>query len=134
MANQISYSNIIINMTINNSLFFKNQNNINVAQKKVVNYFPGNNNRRINIIFQTQSEYKFNIAAPINIRVKDLLLASAKEMGLNPELLGKEIFFLFNGVKIRINEEKDLISYGLEDTCSIFVLDFNNIRGGNSNF
>ena len=62
MANQISYNNNIINLTINNPLFFQNQNNINIqnnqipksniksTQKKIfVDYFPGNNNN-INLI------------------------------------------------------------------------------------
>ena len=145
MANQISYNNNIINLTINNPLFFQNQNNLNVMnnqipnsnilrqKKKFVYIFPGNNNRRINICFVSPSD-KFNISAPVNIKVKDLLLASAKEMGISPDLLGKDIFFLFNGTKIRINEEKDLISYGLDGYYTIIVLYKNNLIGGNSNF
>ena len=144
MANQISYNNKII---INNPLFFQNKNNINILNNQIpnsnlipeqkrqfVDYLPGNNNRRINICFQTQSKYNFYIVAPINIRVKDLLLASAKEMGISPDLLGKNIFFLFNGHRIRINEEKDLISYGFVDCSKIIVLDTINMIGGNPNF
>ena len=55
-------------------------------------------------------------------------------MEISPDLLGKNIFFLFNGYRIRINEEKDLISYGLESGCTIIILDTKNIIGGNSNF
>ena len=54
-------------------------------------------------------------------------------MGINPDFLGKNIV-LFNGFKIRINEEKDLISNGLDNGCTIIILDINNIMGGNSNF
>ena len=66
-------------------------------------------------------------------RVKDLFLASAKKMALSPDLLGKNIF-LFNGHRIRINEEKDLISYGFKDYSKIIVLNTMNKIGGNSNF
>ena len=106
MANQISYNSNIINLTINNPQFFKNNNNINavnnqmpnsnlIQRRKIhyVNLFPENKNIRINILFQTQKGYQFNIAAPVHIRVKDLLLASAREMAISPALLGKEIFF-----------------------------------------
>jgi hypothetical protein len=55
-------------------------------------------------------------------------------MRISPDLFGKEIFFLFNGFKIRINEEKDLISNGLDNGCTIIIFDINNIMGGNSNF
>ena len=34
MVNQISYNNSIINLTINNPLFFRNQNNINVLNNQ----------------------------------------------------------------------------------------------------
>ena len=44
-------------------------------------------------------------------------------MGISPNNLGKYFYFLFNGSKIRINEENDLISYGLFNGCQIIVID-----------
>ena len=35
MANQISYNNNIINLTINNPLLFQNQNNINIQNNQI---------------------------------------------------------------------------------------------------
>ena len=69
------------------------------------------------------------------MKVKDLLLVFAKKVGISPNLLGK-IFFLYNGYKININEEKDLISFGFdfEKIFRIVVVDSNNTIGGNSKF
>ena len=41
---------------------------------------------------------------------------------------------MFNNCKISIDEEKDLISYGLENTSKIRVYDMVNVIGWNSNF
>ena len=152
MANQISYNNSIINLTINNPLFFPNQNNINVLNNQISNSgvlprlenkkefaddFPGNNSRRINIIFETHTGLVKTIAAPINIKVKDLLLTFAKKMKINPDLLGRKWLFIYNTHIINVNEEKDLISFGLDNYYSnykIIVVDSDNMIGGNSNF
>ena len=108
-------------------MFFQSQNNLNELNNQFsdpVDYFPGNNNKRINIVFEnSKSKNKFNIASPVNIKVKDLFIAYAKEMGISPNILGKQVFFLFNDNKIKINEEKDLISYGLDNCNKILVLD-----------
>ena len=150
MVNQISYNNNIINLTINNTLFFPNQNKINsmnnqipysgilpISKKKIESFddFPGNNNRKINIYFDIVTGLKINIAAPINIKVKDLLLVFAKKVGISPNDLGK-LIFLYNGYKININEEKDLISFGFEFgiTYRIVVVNSDNLMGGNSKF
>ena len=144
MANQISNNNNIINLTINNPLFFPSQNNINIMKNQIPNlgvlprqerigiddFFPGNNNRRINITFINPNNTRTNIITPVNIKVKELFLAYAKKMKVNPKILGKEIFFLFNNHKININEDKDIISFGLENGNKIVVLQSQIIIGG----
>ena len=150
MVNQISYNNSIINLTINNPLFFPNQNNINVLNnqipnsgvlprsaniKEFVDDFPGNNNVRINLIFETPNNKYIPIAAPVNIKVKDLLLTFAKKVKLNPNLLKEKLIFIYDAQKINTNEEKDLISFGFcKSSNKIVVFDRNNMIGGNSNF
>ena len=124
MANQILFNSNIINLTINNPLFFQNNNDL----------FPGNKNRRIGIYFTTPNGSKTFIEVPTDIKIKDLYLAYAKKMKINPNLLGKEILFLFNGYKININEDKDLISFGLNGVSHIIVCDSKNIIGGISKF
>jgi hypothetical protein len=149
MANQISFNNNIINLTINNPLFFQNKNNINVMNNQIPHldilprqekiepfyYFPGNNNIRINVTFENQRGHKSNIATPVNIKVKDLLLTYAKKIGINPNLLDKKFIFIKDGLIININEEKALISFDLyqRPNIKILVFDKDNMVGGNSN-
>ena len=138
ISNQISYNNNIINSTINNPLLFQNKNNtigqinqihgILPRNKGEVDYFPGNKNERINILFERPDGFRINIVVPIDIKIKDLILAYAKKMGVNQNLLGKTISFLFNGKQININEEKDLISFGLVDQAKIIVCLSGNLK------
>jgi len=136
ISNQISYNNNIINSTINNPLLFQKKNNIieqnnqihgilprekEEEKLNIVDYFPGNKNERINIMFSNPDGSVINIIVPIDIKIKDLLSAYAKKMGFNQNLLGKKFSFLFNGQTININEEKDLISFGLVDKAKITV-------------
>jgi len=146
MANQISYNNSIINLTINNPLFFPNQNNINFLNNQIPNSgilprpkkkmefvddFPGNKNPRINIIFVTQKGSYHHITVPINIKVKDLLITFSKKVKLSPNILEEKLGFMFEGHRININEEKDLISFGLNNLSKIIVIDNYNLMGGN---
>ena len=78
----------------------------------------------MNIGFESNSGHKKIIATPVDIKVKDLLLAFAEEVNIDKRNLGKNIFFLFNGSKININEEKNIKEYGLRDFSIITVLDF----------
>jgi len=50
-------------------------------------------------------------------------------MKMNPD----KFYFLNNGLRLNINEEKDLISFDLDKSNTIVVLDRYNILGGNSN-
>ena len=93
-----------------------------------------NNNRIINIIFDSTNGSIINLAVPVNIKVKDLLLDYANKIGKDSKDLWEKFVFLFNDCKISINEEKDLISYGLENNCQIRVYDVVNVIGWNSNF
>ena len=107
------------------------------AKKKiniVDDYFPGNTNRRICIIFDSENGNRTFFNAPVNIKIKELFLAYAKKLEINPNILGKQIYFLYNGYKTKINEEKDLISFGLRDLSKFIVVDSKNIMGGNSDF
>jgi len=140
MANQISINNNIINLTISNPLFFQNNININlmnnqnlnpnlIPRQEKVDYFPGKNKKRINVNFINPNGTKSNISAPVNVKVKDLLLVYAKKMKMNPD----KFYFLNKGLRLNINEEKDLISFDLDKSNTIVVLDRYNILGGNSN-
>ena len=70
--------------------------------KETVNYDPfmGNNGPRINLMFETPSGHKTNIACPINIKVYDLLRQYAFKVGLGPNVIGNGIYFLYNGRRL----------------------------------
>ena len=108
--------------------------NSDIQENRNFDSFPENNNRIINIRFDSSNGSKNIIADPVNIKVKDLLLAYAKKIGIDPKDLREKLGFIFKDCKININEEKDLISYGLENNNKIDVYDMDNVIGWNSNF
>ena len=88
-----------------------------------------NNYRIINIMFDSANGSKINFAVPVNIKAKDLLLAYANKIGKDLKDLREKFVFMFNDCKISINEEKDLISFGLENYSKIRVYDVVNVIG-----
>ena len=86
---------------------------------------------RVNIMFVTGTGIKTMIIAPINLPVRDLLREYIKRMGLDIGVLGKYIYFLFNGLKININENKNIFQFGLNASNVIMVIDTSNLLGGN---
>jgi hypothetical protein len=70
--------------------------------KEIVNYDPfmGNNGPKINLMFETPSGHKTNIACPINIKVYDLLCQYTSKVGLGPNVIGNGIYFLYNGRRL----------------------------------
>jgi len=82
---------------------------------------PSNSSPVTNIIFTTMKEQKANIVAPIDMKVKDLLFKYVTKLGLGPNVMGTSLFFLFNGKKINLNEEKTIHNLGLEN-AHIIVL------------
>ena len=81
-----------------------------------------------NIIFTTMKEQKANLIAPINMKIKDLLFKYVTKLGLGPNVMGTSLFFLFNGKKIDLNEEKTIHEFGLEN-AHIIVLDPKEVIG-----
>ena len=89
---------------------------------------PSNSSPVTNIIFTTMKEQKANIVAPIDMKVKDLLFKYVTKLGLGPNVMGTSLFFLFNGKKINLNEEKTIHNLGLEN-AHIIVLDPKEVIG-----
>ena len=140
MMNQIALNNNMIMELLNNPYFNHNQNDmINIPQEviprgdKIImeDHFPGNINRRYNISFTLPSGRKVNIATPVDIKVKDLLLTFSKVANINERLLGKNITFLYNGCLINVKEEKNIKEFGFVPLTTIIVYDKNNVIGGN---
>ena len=61
-----------------------------------------------------------------------MLLCFAHFLELKENDLGKNIVFIYNGCLINIKEEKNIIKYGLLNTCTITVVDQYNVFGGNN--
>ena len=133
----------------NNNMNNNNNNNINVFQgntSKAKNgilprpesngnnksFFicPNETGNRVNIMFITGAGLKTVIVSPINLPVKELFKEYIKKMGQDPRVLGKYIYFLYNGLKININEPKTVVQYGLNASNVIMVVDTSNLLGG----
>jgi len=87
---------------------------------------------RINIIFITGTGIKTMVIAPQNLPVKELFKEYIKKMGQDPGVLGKYIYFLYNGNKININEPRSVTQFGLNSSTVIMVVDTSNLLGGYS--
>ena len=72
------------------------------------------------------------LSTPIDITIKDLILCFTRFLGLRETILGKDIIFLYNACKINVNDEENIIQYGLSDDSKITVIDQKNIYGGNN--
>ena len=107
----------------------KNNNNNNTINK----LFPGNNNNRIVIMFISGTGMKTPINVPIDVSVHDLFVAFIRKMNLDPSVLGKFIYFLYNGLRIPIDENSTVINYGLKNADVLVVIDTSNLLGGEIN-
>ncbi len=97
--------------------------------------FPFYQGQRLNILFETGAGLKMNIASPLNISVKELLLSYIHKVGVSESLLGYKIFFIVNGKTIPCNEQKSVIDYfkdclyGNANQVKVIVLDASNVIG-----
>jgi hypothetical protein len=107
--------------------------NNNTAQSE--DLFPGNMEKRMNIIFETGTGLKFNFPTPLNVPVSELLNKFIRKVGVSEALLGKKIFFIINSTTIPINEPTSVgnyfsqLSYGVNNQVKIIVIDGNNVIG-----
>ena len=107
-----------------------NPNNPNDTKPKSFLICPNNMGERSNIMFITGTGIKTMIIAPLNLPVKDLFKEYIIKMGQDPRVLGKYIYFLYNGLKMKIDEPKTIIQYGLNSSNVIMVVDTSNLLGG----
>ena len=63
------------------------------------------------------------------MKVKDLFISFITKMGFYKDILKEEIYFLFDGSKMDINEELTIEEKGLFDHSVILVLDTKGILG-----
>ena len=91
--------------------------------------YPGD---RMNIIFQTPKGHKTTISAPLHVTVHEVLVQYIRKLGLGPAVLYDGFYFLFNGAKLSVKDEKKLVS-DLSPTgqfsANVIVLDTKNLIG-----
>ena len=101
-------------------------NNINDL---ITEQFQNNNNQKINIFFTSQKGFRKNIVSPTNLKVKDLFIKYIIKLGLDKEVIGKSIFFLFNGLRVDHNEEKNVGEFFRYNGSNVIVIDTKDIIG-----
>ena len=104
-----------------------NNNNLNYNNNDP---FPGNTSLRIVIVFITGTGMKIPINAPINVSLHDLFIAFIHKVNLDESVLRKYIYFLFNGGRLKINEQKTISNFGFKTGDFIIVIDTSNLLGG----
>ena len=94
--------------------------------------YPG---PRVNLMFQTAKGHKIIIAAPYNLPFHQVLVEYIRKCGLGPNALYDGFYFLFNGAKIPINDNKKLVqdiakTWSMDQgVISIVVVDTKNLIG-----
>ena len=108
----------------------------NLPRRNIPNIdcYPWYNGPRINVIFEVSTGIKINIPAPPIETVEGLLNKFCERVGINKNLLKKEIICIYNANFINPTR-KDSIQYffqqnmGLNDQAKIVVIDAQNIIG-----
>ena len=123
--NKMNFVNVSRNEARSGGIFKNNMpNNISIDASS-----PYDNSPKVNIILNTMKGHKTNIIASYNMKVKDLLLLYVQKLGLGPAVMGDSLFFLFNGQKIDINEERTVYDLSLHNGGQIVVLDIKGVIG-----
>jgi hypothetical protein len=152
MTAQDNYYNFLCN-TWNNLQFYKNMNNTNEQNSQ---YFPNkmkfvNNNlsktqnllrqnltfdidysqnqRKINILFETSSGHKITVLCNPKVRIKDLLRKFVEKIGVSENVIDDSFYFLYNGCKIKKNENKTIEEMHMLNCSVIIVIDKSAVLG-----
>ena len=156
MMNWMNMNPLLLQM-YNNNMFqnnynmpqnYNNNNNLNNSNNNQANFNGGtnpnapstcydlsqnSNEPKFNVVFIHQTGKKTMMICPYSLKVKDLLLQYISRMGLNDYVIGKEIFFIYNGLKIDEKEEKSIGKYFFQGMLqTILVVDTKNIIGAKS--
>ena len=118
-----------------------NSNHINIGNQVPDGSLQGEKNMHFkvddcdirNIKFSDNSGHNVMISINKNRPLKDLFKEYAKRVGFPEFLLGKEIVFIFNGLRIDVNDEKNTInSLFPKDLITIIVIFIQQVRGANN--
>ena len=144
LFNQLSDAVKSNNNNFTEQNIFNNQNYLRMAKEGKVprNIFSqvkqnaesiplknNNNSDIVNVCFEITSGQKFNEQASKSMKIKDLFIRFITRLGFNQSIIEKDIYFLFNGTNVNINQNKTLRELGIENNSKIIVLDTKGIIG-----
>ena len=130
-------SNPLLLQMYNNNMFQNNNMNFNNNNMNFNNNVPNNfaapqniDELQCNVTFITQTGKKIMMSCPYNTKLKDFLVKYASRMGISESLIGKDIYFIFNGLKVNEKEEASIGQFVRGTTNpTILVIDTKNILG-----
>ena len=114
---------------INNFNLQNNLNNNNSNEANIIDDFPEYFGERINISFESSAGLKVIMHPPENIKIAELLSKFMKKMKLNEDLIDKKIFFLFNGYRLKKNEERNLSELDIKNYSKIIFIEMGHVKG-----
>ena len=91
--------------------------------------FMGYKGPKMNLLFETPSGHKTNIACPINIKVYDLLCQYISKVGLGPNVIGNGIYFLYNGRRLGKSFYDSQVDQVFTVGGKVVVIDYGNLIG-----
>jgi hypothetical protein len=91
-------------------------------------YSMGNGQNIINVTLNASTGNKTVINASADTTIEELLIMYTKKIGLSPEVIGKQIMFLYNGAQLDGNS-KDKIGSMFRNQAVITVYDLGGIIG-----
>ena len=84
---------------------------------------------KVNIVFQVTVGNKFNVIAPNSMKMKDLFINFITKLGLSTQSIGKDIFFVYNALRVDPNENRTLSEMSIIDSSIIMVIDTKGLIG-----
>ena len=132
-----------VNYQNNNSIF--NKNYLQVAAqgnvpRNVFNQYKSTNlnfvietndsiSEKINVKFQLSAGNKINIVVPETIALNVLLEEFVRKIGFDKRILEKDIYFLYNGLRMNLYDIRSINCMGIHDGSMILVVDTKGILG-----
>ena len=100
-------------------------------KKTTENYDPfiNFNGEKFNVFFQTPVGYKVNMVVPYNAKLEDILVKYVTKVGVGPNTIDQDIYFLFGGNKIKKDDQRTAQEIGMIDGSVVIVLDKKGIIG-----
>jgi hypothetical protein len=110
-----------------------NNSNTNIRsllkQNLSFNYDNSYNKNTTNIMFEAASGHKVSVLCSPSIKMKDLLIKYVQKIGVSENVIDNAIYFLFNGSKIKNDENRTLEEMGIYNCSIILVIDKNSVIG-----